>query len=487
MSELATALDGVMLGRTLVDAKGDLLAATGPDAVARVAVGANGRVLTADDTAPGGISWQPGPAGSYVPVTDKGAANGVATLDAGGKVPVAQLPPNASGTIYDAKGDLIAASAPDTPARVAVGADGQVLTADTASPAGLKWGTPAAGGAGIPPSIVDAKGDLIAATADDTVARLAVGTDGQALTADSTQATGLRWAAAGGGGSGVAPYVGSATVSVDPADLALPAGGAQIATLEVSGTGGVIRSVEGVNVAVGAILTIRCGTSGALTIRHNYARAVGANQKKFLTLGAADLSLAQNSGETALFYYTGVWWVEIAKDKTLPLGTTLPSAPGDGQEAILTDSLTVPTYAWRFRYTASITDANKWVFVGGGLAESEVLAPQNTASAVYIDLATVGPSIVIPRAGIYNVSIGFELFQGTAAGIGYMSYAIGATAAVDGDRVSATQFAAVSEISVARTMQKTLPAGTLTAKYRGSGPTFPFGFRWMSVVPVRVA
>lgn len=49
-------------------------------------------------------------------------------------------------------------------------------------------------------AIVDAKGDLISATAADTPARLAVGTNGQVLTADSTTSTGLKWATAQSGG-----------------------------------------------------------------------------------------------------------------------------------------------------------------------------------------------------------------------------------------------------------------------------------------------
>lgn len=62
--------------------------------------------------------------------------------------------------------------------------------------------TPTAIGA-VPVSLVDAKGDLLAATADNTLARVGVGANGTVLTADSTAAAGVKWAAAAGGGSTV--------------------------------------------------------------------------------------------------------------------------------------------------------------------------------------------------------------------------------------------------------------------------------------------
>ena len=58
---------------------------------------------------------------------------------------VAQDDSNAiQNAIVDAKGDLISATAADTPARLAVGTNGQVLTADSSTSTGLKWTTPSA-------------------------------------------------------------------------------------------------------------------------------------------------------------------------------------------------------------------------------------------------------------------------------------------------------------------------------------------------------
>jgi hypothetical protein len=47
---------------------------------------------------------------------------------------------------------------------------------------------------------IDAKGDLVPGTGADTFSRLAVGANGTVLTADSTEATGLKWATASAGG-----------------------------------------------------------------------------------------------------------------------------------------------------------------------------------------------------------------------------------------------------------------------------------------------
>lgn len=69
---------------------------------------------------------------------------------------------------------------------------------------------------------IDAKGDLVVGTGADTFSKLTVGANDTILTADSTTATGLKWAAAAGGGganwsllnSGGTALTGSQTVTV---------------------------------------------------------------------------------------------------------------------------------------------------------------------------------------------------------------------------------------------------------------------------------
>jgi hypothetical protein len=72
------------------------------------------------------------------------------------------------------------------------GTTGQVLSKASNTNMDFTWVTSDDANA-IQNTIVDAKGDLISATASDVPARLAVGTNRQVLTADSTASTGLAW------------------------------------------------------------------------------------------------------------------------------------------------------------------------------------------------------------------------------------------------------------------------------------------------------
>jgi hypothetical protein len=102
-------------------------------------------------------------------------------------------------TAIETLGDSIDASLLDLKG----GTSGQVLSKNSNTDMDFTWVTTDDTNA-IQNAIVDAKGDLIGATAADTPARLAVGTNGQVLTADSTAATGLAWATASSGSSNVA-------------------------------------------------------------------------------------------------------------------------------------------------------------------------------------------------------------------------------------------------------------------------------------------
>lgn len=73
------------------------------------------------------------------------------------------------------------------------GTTGQVLSKASNANMDFTWVTSDDANA-IQNAIVDAKGDLIAASAADTPARLAVGANDTILMADSTTATGLKWA-----------------------------------------------------------------------------------------------------------------------------------------------------------------------------------------------------------------------------------------------------------------------------------------------------
>lgn len=173
---------------------------------------------------------------------------------------------------------------------------------------------------------------------------------------------------------------------------------------------------------------------------------------------------------------------------TISLVTSLPSSPVDGDEIILTDSLTAGTYQWHLRYV-SARATNKWLFVGGTRLEAEVATSEATAASAYAALATAGPSITLPVAGDYFIEHGFQCdgFPTNNQTI-YMSYDIGATGATDADSVQATQDTSTGGLSPGHRLKKKtgLTAVTLTAKYRTNGVSSKFAQRYIAATPIAI-
>jgi hypothetical protein len=102
--------------------------------------GTTGQVLSKTSGTDLDFTWIDNDQGDITGVT---AGTGITVTDPTGPVPTVT---NSMATAIDAKGDLIAGTAADTFSRLAIGANDTVLTADSSEATGLKWATPSGGG-----------------------------------------------------------------------------------------------------------------------------------------------------------------------------------------------------------------------------------------------------------------------------------------------------------------------------------------------------
>ena len=129
-----TSTDLVKDGATAIEALGDSIDASLLD----LKGGTTGQVLSKNSNTDMDFTWVTDAAGDITGVT---AGTGISGGGTSGTVTVT----NSMATAIDAKGDLVAGTAADTFARLAVGSNGTVLTADSAEATGLKWVAPSSG------------------------------------------------------------------------------------------------------------------------------------------------------------------------------------------------------------------------------------------------------------------------------------------------------------------------------------------------------
>ncbi len=184
---LATARGGLNFNASTV-AKGGLLSGTGAGTYGITVVGTNGKVLTADSTAAGGVSWQDAPTSSGDIGTVGDCTTGTCFTS------VAQALVFASPVSSTGAASFRALAAGDIPSLAA-----SKITSGTLATA--------RGGFNADVSSI-AKGGLVAGTGAGAFGILPSSTDGFVLTLDASQATGMRW---GASGSGTVTGTGAAT------------------------------------------------------------------------------------------------------------------------------------------------------------------------------------------------------------------------------------------------------------------------------------
>ena len=169
----------------------------------------------------------------------------------------------------------------------------------------------------------------------------------------------------------------------------------------------------------------------------------------------------------------------------------MPTSPGDGQEAILVDSVINPTYQWHFRYNSNNASAYKWEFVGGaslrGFGGSLTLTTLMTTPTNL----TGGPSLTVPRSGIYQCRYGAFHANNTTFVGAYTTMTQTYVGAVQvGTPLQTSHSATWQGASIAIITDLTLTANdvvNLKAWLDRTGNQSTVSNGWLELIPVRVS
>jgi hypothetical protein len=99
-------------------------------------------------------------------LTEVQAGTGISVADGTGPIPIVT---NTVATEFDAKGDLVVGTGSDTFDRLAVGTDGYTLVADSVEATGLKWAAPASGSTFVGCALYKSGNQTISNSANNTL------------------------------------------------------------------------------------------------------------------------------------------------------------------------------------------------------------------------------------------------------------------------------------------------------------------------------
>jgi hypothetical protein len=218
-------IQGIQTGQnvalsTVLTTKGDLMVGNGSNTSSRLGVGSNNQMLRANSAQSTGLEWAT--VIQTIAASGQTALTGDVTLSATKGLTATQVSQNIEfSTPITTKGDLMVGSGTNTANRLGVGSNNQMLRANSAQSLGVEWAAmiqtiAASGQTALTGDVtlsatkgltatqssqniefstpITTKGDLMVGNGSNTADRLAVGSNGQYLVADSTQSTGIKWA-----------------------------------------------------------------------------------------------------------------------------------------------------------------------------------------------------------------------------------------------------------------------------------------------------